>query len=478
MSAPFTKMGFASLAVLGSFSLSLAQTPTPAPAAPSDQVTSEDLSFETSDEELVKTPAPSESAPKSAESALPTNKNVSLSQNGKALNWPSDLKWSSFKTPRGRILRGPVLAITLPQGVSFDPAQLALEQGSIIPKKENEKEDRVVRLRLGSLQDSLRLDATSSPVQIQVKLGRGRVEVSSCNKQSLKVERIGSPASTPYYLLFSCVRRAGRIFVSFSHPLELDSFSSTAVEREGKGEGYKVYELTTSSNLGREGELMRFEFKAGGESQKFRIIDEQRTGKTEEAREPIFVYRTSLSVGPFSVQAPLRSQSSIQPNLGAEIRTAPFFGGFAGSGAIFVSPGISVSGDPQTFLSFDGGLGFRMGGGPRGNLFYFEPSLRFFAIHQEFSKIGISAHHNQPGLGIVLGTKGALDPSGFEISLGASGYGLTEKSSHVEAGVRYAFLLGKFTTGLGLSYAQQQQKPAEGAVYDFQRILLQFYYWP
>ncbi len=279
-----------------------------------------------------------------------------------------------------------------------------------------------------------------------------------CKAVGLKVKPV-KERKRPWFLGVRCVKKAKRVILQMSVPQEVEWDTTSIFEVNGKGERWKVFELSSANLVGEKNTVGEFTFRSGNETFTYALVQAQSSGKEAvEVKPPEKAFlklRLGGGLAQLNSQTPALSGSGIGPLFAADLYTLPLFANVRSIAEMkFVAP---LTG--HQYYEYSIGMGPAFAFGPEGFLLVAGEYLGL-GQDQDVGNKTISLRHNQLGLAL-LGRFGG--PDSFW-GLTARYSGLGGDSTHLAFGGDYeSRIKGKNTFwGVSLRYQMQSAKGATG----------------
>ncbi|MCC6138080.1 MAG: hypothetical protein IT287_05570 [Bdellovibrionaceae bacterium] len=324
------------------------------------------------------------------------------------------------------------------------PGKLVVGLGSIITNLS------VTTDRGSSLKYKIKLTVKDSPV---IETG--------CKKLGITASKPNF-ANLPLFIGVKCEKTKTQELLHMSIPTELNWENTSIFELAGKGERWKMFDLTqvgsTSSGV------TKFNFVFKGKSFSIDLKRDKEKGKKQinPEDESFFSLRVGLGVAQLSFTTPSASAGATAPLIYTDIATDPYFWNvIAQSSLVFAMP---LTGQQHYSFIFGTGPQFNMGSSK------FLLLGEYTALGQEESESATSFTHSQMGVGLKL-----IMPTGSasQLSLHGSYSGLGGDSTHIGVRLHYEQKGAKHTWGGLFGYNMQTAKSiVSGNSSDFSQILV------
>jgi hypothetical protein len=279
-----------------------------------------------------------------------------------------------------------------------------------------------------------------------------------CKRAGLKVRAV-KETKQPWFLGVRCVKKADRVILQMSVPFEIEWDTTTIFEVNGKGERWKVYELSAANLVGEKNTVGEFTFRGGGETFTYALVQTRSAGKEAAKPRPpekaFLKVRLGAGLGQLSSKTPLVSGGGIGPHFAAVLFTLPLFANVRSTAEMkFVAP---LSGHQYYEYSIGMGPAFAFG---RESFLLVAGEYMGLGQDQDINGSTVSFRHNQMGVGL-LGRFG--DGESFW-GLAARYNGVGGDSTHMSFGADYEsrFKNKNSFWGISLRYQMQSAKSTSG----------------
>lgn len=281
---------------------------------------------------------------------------------------------------------------------------------------------------------------------------------NGCEKLGIRVKSLDF-GKLPLFLGMKCEKNGEKELLHLSVPGELEWDSNDLFEIAGKGERWKMFDLTQVGN--NSSGTNRFGFRYKDKSFSLVLQRDKEQGKVEITQESFFKIRVGLGVAQLSYTTPLASAGATSPLLYTDISTQPYAWNLrALSALMFAMP---LSGQQHYNFLFATGPQFSLGSSALLLL------GEYTATGQDESETSTSFSHSQMGVGLKFIMKTG---SVSNLSLHASYSGLGGDSTHMGFRLHYEQKGSKATWGGLLSYGMQTAKSSlTGNSSDFSQIV-------
>ena len=349
--------------------------------------------------------------------------------NQKTVNLPIKMTFITVE----EVVKAAVLMIALPldgaptgatgDGVSYNPAW--------------QKKPGKVLIGLGRLLSTVTVNTAAGEQVYKVKVqytGAPLFE-NGCATMGIRVKSLDF-GKLPFFVGMKCEKAGEKETLHLSVPGELEWDRNDLFEIAGKGERWKMFDLT-QVGTNSEGKT-RFGFRYKDKSFPMEIQRDKEQGKVEVVKENFFNLRVGLGFAQLSYTTPLASAGATSPLLYTDITTLPYVWNMrALSALMFAMP---LSGQQHYNLLFATGPQFSLGSSALLLL------GEYIATGQDESETSTSFSHSQMGVGFKFIMKTG---SVSNLSIHASYSGLGGDSTH---------------TGVRLHYEQQGSKHTWGGL--------------
>ncbi len=269
-------------------------------------------------------------------------------------------------------------------------------------------------VQMDSLLETLTLVGPSKTLQLKLKVvfeESAPVIDTGCATAKIRLE--SDTGSVPFFVGISCMSGNSHS-ITLTAPQEVNISSSTLFESRGKGEAWRLYDLSNVRVL--TDTIGKFTFDYRGKSFDFTLYSD----KGKETDSTPIALLAGLGLGILSIQGADLTASSAKPTLVLRAPHYPVLGDF-GIGANIDLAFLSGGSDAIDYTLFDVFASYEL------RLFSavrFRPRVGYviFATAHQVTQIGLAA--NQIGLGAVfdirLGTNSSLLVEGMTCMLGSA----------------------------------------------------------
>jgi hypothetical protein len=331
-------------------------------------------------------------------------------------------------------------------GVSYNPAW--------------QKKPGKVLVGLGRLLSTVTVNTASGEQVYKVKVQYSGAPLfeNGCAPMGIRVKSLDF-GKLPFFVGMKCEKVGEKETLHLSVPGELEWDRNDLFEIAGKGERWKMFDLTQvgTNSTGQ----TRFGFRYKEKSFPMEIQRDKEKGKVEIIKENFFNLRVGLGIAQLSYTTPLASAGATSPLLYTDITTLPYVWRMrALSALMFAMP---LSGQQHYNFLFATGPQFSLGSSTLLLL------GEYIATGQDESETSTSFSHSQMGVGFKFIMKTGSVSS---LSLHASYSGLGGDSTHTGVRLHYEQQGSKHTWGGLLSYGMQTAKSQlTGNNSDFSQII-------
>lgn len=313
---------------------------------------------------------------------------------------------------------------------------------------------------LGRLISTVNVSTTAGEQVYKVKVqytGAPLFE-NGCAPMGIRVKSVDF-GKLPFFVGMKCEKVGEKETLHLSVPGELEWDRNDLFEIAGKGERWKMFDLTQvgTNSEGKTG----FGFRYKDKSFPMEIQRDKEQGKVEVVKENFFNLRVGLGIAQLSYTTPLASAGATSPLLYTDITTLPYVWNMrALSALMFAMP---LSGQQHYNFLFATGPQFSLGSSALLLL------GEYIATGQDESETSTSFSHSQMGVGFKFIMKTG---SVSNLSIHASYSGLGGDSTHTGVRLHYEQQGSKHTWGGLLSYGMQTAKSTlTGNNSDFSQII-------
>lgn len=340
----------------------------------------------------------------------------------------------------------------------------SIKGNAIVFKPEWQKSPGQAVIGLGAINTELTIESENNKsfsYKIKLQLKSPKIIESGCKKLGITVSK-NDLAKLPIFMGVQCEKNKKQELVHISVPEEIAWESTSIFEISGKGERWKMYDL---SQIGTSSQgTTPFYFKRKDKNYTLELKRNIDKGKKQiiiKEEKKLFKLSVGAGVAQLSYTTPSASAASTAPLLYTDITTEPYFMNIvAATSLLFAMP-----------LTGQQHYNFTFGTGPR---FLFGKSQfsilgEYVALGQEESETATSFSHSQMGLGLRYST-----PMGAksQLTLYLNYNGLGGDSTHMGMRIHYESLLQKGAWGVLFSYNMQSATSAiSGNSSDFSQIL-------
>ena len=300
--------------------------------------------------------------------------------------------------------------------------------------------------------DKLMLAVGRLHTDLLVKMGDGREEnwridlsmpetvtqLKGCKELGLKITT--QNPKIPVFFAAECSVRDQRIVFNPSVPSELEWDVTSIFETDGKGERWKIFEMSRNTMVAGNDVLAQLEFNYEGAKTRFTLM-QNRTKATPDKPDPVAKdqWRTQAGLGFSQIKAktPLASAASSHPGFMAAAISPTFFWKLRGEAELLYGLPLSQG----SFYQFAAGLGPTFGA--------FAPGSSTFAMFAEY--FGLQQSGDDEGKAITF----QHSTIGFSVL-----WSLNMQSSELRAWLRYHGLGGDasgFEASLGYEIGTQRK---------------------
>ncbi|MBX2996563.1 MAG: hypothetical protein KF681_17205 [Bdellovibrionaceae bacterium] len=404
-------------------------------------------------------------APTAAAPAAPKAPDLSFQvvwkRNGQVMNLQSRAKWSFLEVAPGVKSLFAQVMLAQPSGPKIQAirgAHLQVKPGWIKPDK--------LMLALGATATRMQITYEGGAQEIwtaELQMPKPRVVQNGCVQAGLNV--VPASGAGPVFFGADCVVKENRVILTASVPGDMEWGETTIFETDGKGERWKVFEISRNNLIAGSDVFAVFGFIWRGQKMSFNVIQVRKKGGVqivtpEQKKKKSEELRTRVDFGwtQFSGKTPQAEASSMSPLLGAQILTPEVLWGLRGLAGIRYAFPLSKG----SFSEITGGAGKMWGN--------FNPGSSNYGVFgdyvalsqtQEAEKRTISFQHSQFGLAAMY--LKALSPnSDFSVIFRYHGLGGASTGIVFEAAYEGIFA-AKQKWGASFLYSNQSATATNGS---------------
>lgn len=321
-----------------------------------------------------------------------------------------------------------------------------------------------VMVALGAITTDLRVKFADGREEIwkaTAEFTKPAFRMRGCIEAGLKV--VSADSSVPnVFFAADCTVKEDRVVFNPSVPGDLEWDVTTIFETDGKGERWKIFEISRNNLVTGDDVVATLGFRHQGKKTSFLVVqdrgvfssaqDKLRKDKRDGTRA-----RFDFGGAQFAATTPVTSASNSSFFLGGEVLTKELFWGLrAGAQGRYVFPVNRASA-----VSFTGGAGYVFGEFmPNTNMFGVLGEYVVYQQNQEADGKSITFQHSQFGVNLFY-LRMLSEGAEFKIALKYNGIG--GDSQGLAADLIYEGLFGQETRwGLILGYASQSTKTTTG----------------
>lgn len=386
---------------------------------------------------------------------------IAWKRNNQVFNLPSRAKWNFLEIAPGVKALFAQVMIAQPTGAkiqSIRGAHLQVKPGWIKPDK--------VMLALGATVTRFEVTLEGGAKEIwtaELQMPGPRVVQNDCIQAGLNIVPEAG-LKWPLFFGASCTLKENRVVLTASVPGDVEWGETTVFETDGKGERWKVFEISRN-NLIAGGDIFAvFGFTWRGQKTSFNVIQVRKKGGiqvvTPEKKKKSEELRTRLDFGftQYSGKTPQAEAASMSPLLGAQVMTPEILWGLRGLAGIKYAFPLSKG----SFSEITGGIGKMWGSfAPGSNNFGSFGDYVALSQNQEAEKRTISFQHSQFGLaGVYL--RSVSETSDFSLIFRYHGLGGASTGIVFEAAYE-GFYVSKVRWGASLLYSSQSATTPSGS---------------
>jgi hypothetical protein len=303
-------------------------------------------------------------------------------------------------------------------------------------------------------------------LQAQVRLAKTLLKEEGCKTAGLKIKG-KNLNKVPLFIGVKCEKTKDRTLLHISVPQELEWDATNVFEVAGKGERWKVYDLSQIGVRDANNQLATFNLRWNNTL--FSLILIQTKGQKQQPviplAEPLIKTRVGLGVASVSYTTPTLSGGGVAPLLYLDALTKPYFWKMRARTALQF--GMPLAG--QQFYEFSVATGPGFDFGAKENPSTFMVMFEYIGLGQQESEKSVTFSHNQMGLSFSY----KLAMTNSSLTFLGSYNGLGGDSTHMGVNVFYDKLMAsRRSWGVLLGYQMQSATSViTGNSSDFGQIL-------
>lgn len=398
-----------------------------------------------------------------ARTALPDSRidnKVTVLRDGKPLAQKTNVRWDFLEVAPGARAFFAQVVLVPPPG-----ARITEISGPHAVSKPGWIRADAVLVALGAITTDLRVkfaDGREETWKAHAEFSRPAFRMRGCIEAGLKV--VSSDSSVPnVFFAADCTVKEDRVVFNPSVPGDLEWDVTTIFETDGKGERWKIFEISRNNLVTGDDVVATLGFRYQGRKTSFLVVQDR--GVFSSAQERLRKERRDgnrarfdFGAAQFQATTPVTSAASTSPFLGGEILTKEILWGLRGTAqGRYVFPVQRASA-----VSFAGGAAYVLGDFmPGSNMFGAAGEYVVYQQNQEADGKSITFQHSQFGVSLFY-LRMLSATAEFKIALKYNGLG--GDSQGYAADLVYEGLLGQETRwGLMASFASQAAKSASGS---------------
>lgn len=398
-----------------------------------------------------------------ARTALPDSRidnKVVVLREGRPLPLKTNVRWDFLEVAPGAKAFFAQVVVVPPPG-----ARITEISGANVVSKPGWLRADAALFALGSIVTDLKVkfaDGREETWKAQAEFTRPAFRMKGCIEAGLKV--VSADSSVPnVFFAAECTIKEDRVVFNPSVPGDLEWDVTTIFETDGKGERWKMFEISRNNLVTGDDVVATLGFRYQGRKTSFLVVQDRGVfasaqDRLRKERRDGTRARFDFGAAQFSATTPVTTASSSSFFLGGDVLTRELLWGLRGiAQGRYIFPVQRASA-----VSFAGGVSYVYGDFmPGSNMFGAAGEYVVYQQNQEADGKSITFQHSQFGVNLFY-LRMMSTTSELKIALKYNGLG--GDSSGIAADLVYEGLLGTETRwGLMLSYANQAAKSTSGS---------------